>query len=162
MLFSNLFKNIFLCLNYREATPSEVWPLSSDWTDNFKKGKFMLTLGQLIQEESWELRRFHLWHMHAAKLGMKDFIVRTPRSTSTWKKIILSPLNSMTCISYCGARTSTSHKSPFLPCNWLHLCVVEVHYDQTNWKDLNRVMSPRPGGGLNRHLNKFSKIHNLK
>ena len=39
----------------------------------------MLTLGQLVQEESWEVRRFHLWYMHAAKLGMREFIVRASK-----------------------------------------------------------------------------------
>jgi len=36
----------------------------------------MLPLGQLVQEESWEVWRFHLWYMHAVKLGMREFIVR--------------------------------------------------------------------------------------
>ena len=39
----------------------------------------MLPLGQLVQEEPWEVRRFHLWYMHAAKLGMKEFVVRVPK-----------------------------------------------------------------------------------
>jgi hypothetical protein len=39
----------------------------------------MLSLGQLIQEELWEVRRFHLWYMHASKLGMKEFIQRVPK-----------------------------------------------------------------------------------
>jgi hypothetical protein len=38
----------------------------------------MLPLGQLVQEEPWEVWRFHLWYMHAAKLGMKEFVVRVP------------------------------------------------------------------------------------
>ena len=38
----------------------------------------MLTLGQLV-EEPWEVRRFHLWYMHAAKLGVNDFIVRASK-----------------------------------------------------------------------------------
>jgi hypothetical protein len=39
----------------------------------------MLSLGQLIQEEPWEVRRFYLWYMHEAKLGMKQFVVRVPK-----------------------------------------------------------------------------------
>ena len=39
---------------------------------------FMLTLGQLV-EKPWEVRRFHLWHTHASKLGVKDIIVRAPK-----------------------------------------------------------------------------------
>ena len=39
----------------------------------------MLPLGQLVQEESWEVRRFHLWYMHAANLGIREFIVRAPK-----------------------------------------------------------------------------------
>jgi hypothetical protein len=29
---------------------------------NYEHGKFMLTLGDLL-EEKWEVRRFHLWYM---------------------------------------------------------------------------------------------------
>jgi hypothetical protein len=47
--------------------------------ENFENGKFMLPLGQLVQEEPWEVRRFHLWYRHASKLGMKNFIVRVPK-----------------------------------------------------------------------------------
>ena len=39
----------------------------------------MLSLGQLVQEQPWAVRRFHLWYMQAAKLGMKEFIVRVPK-----------------------------------------------------------------------------------
>jgi hypothetical protein len=39
----------------------------------------MLPLGQLVQDEPWEVRRFHLWYMHAAKLGMREFVVRVPK-----------------------------------------------------------------------------------
>jgi len=39
----------------------------------------MLPLGQLVLEESWEVRRFHLWYMHAAKLGMREFVVRASK-----------------------------------------------------------------------------------
>lgn len=35
-------------------------------------------MAQLITEP-WEVRRFHLWYMHAAKAGMKEFIVRVPK-----------------------------------------------------------------------------------
>jgi len=39
----------------------------------------MLPLGQLIQEEPWEVWRFHLRYIHVAKLRMNDFIVRAPK-----------------------------------------------------------------------------------
>jgi hypothetical protein len=35
----------------------------------------MLPMGQLI-EELWEIRRFHLWYMEAAKAGLCNFIVK--------------------------------------------------------------------------------------
>jgi hypothetical protein len=38
----------------------------------------MLTLGQLV-EEPWEVRTFHLWYIHAAKLGIRDIIVKAPK-----------------------------------------------------------------------------------
>ena len=34
----------------------------------------MLTLGDLL-EEKWEVRRFHLWYMEAAKVGLENFII---------------------------------------------------------------------------------------
>ena len=37
----------------------------------------MLTLGDLI-EERWEVRRFHLWYMEAAKLGLHNFVINIP------------------------------------------------------------------------------------
>ena len=75
------------CLNYKTRTLPSVWPLTPDCHDKFENGKFMLPLGQLLQEEPWEVLRFHLCYMHAAKLGMKDFIVGPLRSTSNWKMI---------------------------------------------------------------------------
>jgi pantothenate kinase len=40
-------------------------------------GKFMLTLGNLL-EEKWEVRRFHLWYMEAMKVGLENFIINIP------------------------------------------------------------------------------------
>jgi len=37
----------------------------------------MLTLGDLL-EERWEVRRFHLWYMEAAKLGLHNFVIDIP------------------------------------------------------------------------------------
>ena len=51
-------------LNYRPRTPPLVWP--------FIRGKFMLPL------VGWGVG-FHLWYMHASKLGMKDFVVWAPK-----------------------------------------------------------------------------------
>ena len=39
----------------------------------------MVTLGQLIQDEQWEIRRFHLWYMEAAKVGLRDFVIKVPK-----------------------------------------------------------------------------------
>jgi hypothetical protein len=66
------------CLNYREQTPPSIWGLTLDCPENFENGKFMVPLGQLI-EEPWEVLRFHLWYMNASKLGMKDFVYEGPQ-----------------------------------------------------------------------------------
>ena len=39
---------------------------------------FMLTKAQLVHEEWWEVRKFHLWYMEAAKVGLQSFIVNVP------------------------------------------------------------------------------------
>jgi hypothetical protein len=33
---------------------------------------------QLINNEPWEVRRFHIWYMEAAKVGLWDFVVKVP------------------------------------------------------------------------------------
>ena len=66
------------CLKYGLGTLPSIWGLGEDCPDNFENGKFMLPFGQLV-EEPWEVRRFHLWYMHASKLGMKEFVVRGPK-----------------------------------------------------------------------------------
>jgi hypothetical protein len=38
----------------------------------------MLPLGTLL-EEPWEIQRFHIWNMHAVKLGMKKFDMRVSK-----------------------------------------------------------------------------------
>jgi hypothetical protein len=52
-------------------------PLSDDCPETYEHGKFMVTMGQLL-EEPWEIRRFHLWYMEVAKAGLRDFIVKVP------------------------------------------------------------------------------------
>ena len=37
----------------------------------------MLTWGNLL-EEKWEVRRFHLWYMEAAKVGLENFVINIP------------------------------------------------------------------------------------
>jgi len=37
----------------------------------------MMTLGDLL-EEKWEVRRFHLWYIKAAKAGLQDFVIKIP------------------------------------------------------------------------------------
>jgi hypothetical protein len=34
----------------------------------------MLILGDLLKEK-WEIMRFHLWYMEAAKVGLENFII---------------------------------------------------------------------------------------
>jgi hypothetical protein len=34
-------------------------------------------LGDIL-EEKWEVRRFHLWYMEAAKAGLRNFIIKIP------------------------------------------------------------------------------------
>jgi hypothetical protein len=36
----------------------------------------MLSMAQLVHEESWEVRRFHLWYMEASKAGLHGFTVK--------------------------------------------------------------------------------------
>jgi hypothetical protein len=38
----------------------------------------MVTRGQLVNDEPWEVRRFHLWYMEVAKPGLRDFVVKVP------------------------------------------------------------------------------------
>ena len=42
---------------------------------NYELGKFVLPLGQLL-EEPWETRRFHRWYMVVVKVGVLSFIAR--------------------------------------------------------------------------------------
>ena len=65
------------CLKYGLGTPPSIWGLGEDCPVNFENGKFMLPLGELVEEE-WLDRRF-LWYMHASKLGMKEFVVKAPK-----------------------------------------------------------------------------------
>ena len=37
----------------------------------------MMTLGDLL-EKKWEVRRFHLWYIEAAKAGLRDFVIKIP------------------------------------------------------------------------------------
>jgi hypothetical protein len=50
----------------------------------------MLTLGQLINDEPWEIRRIYLWYMEVAKVGLETFIVKVPASTSTCPRMVKS------------------------------------------------------------------------
>jgi hypothetical protein len=45
--------------------------------ENYEHGKFMLTMGELCAEK-WEVRMFHIWYMEAAKVGLKDFLIKIP------------------------------------------------------------------------------------
>ena len=62
---------------HRVRTNKAVWGRSDDCPENYEQGKFMLTIGELL-EEKWEVRRFHRWYMHAAKAGLSSFVVKVP------------------------------------------------------------------------------------
>ena len=47
-------------LKYRPPSLVYFWPISDDCPDNYEHGKLMVTLGQLVQDEPWEVWRFHL------------------------------------------------------------------------------------------------------
>jgi hypothetical protein len=53
-----------------------LWPISDECPGHFEHGKFMISKAQLVCEEPWEVRRFHLWYMEAAKAGLSSFIVK--------------------------------------------------------------------------------------
>jgi hypothetical protein len=38
----------------------------------------MLTLGELMKE-SWDVKKFHLWYIEAAKAGLCSFGIHVPR-----------------------------------------------------------------------------------
>jgi hypothetical protein len=63
-------------LKHRPLTPMSICPLSYDFPNNYEHGKVMVTLGQLVQEELWEVRRFHLWYMEVANVGLHSFVVK--------------------------------------------------------------------------------------
>ena len=65
-------------LHYILPTPPSIWGLGEDCPVNLENGKFMLSLGELV-EESWPVRRFHLLYMHASKFGRKEFVVKAPK-----------------------------------------------------------------------------------
>jgi hypothetical protein len=37
----------------------------------------MLTMGDLVAER-WEVRRFHIWYMEVAKVGLHNFLIKIP------------------------------------------------------------------------------------
>jgi hypothetical protein len=45
----------------------------------------MLTMGELCPEK-WEVRRFHIWYMEVAKVGLKDFLIKI----LTWSMMLPS------------------------------------------------------------------------
>jgi hypothetical protein len=61
--------------------------------------------------------------MNATKLGMKESVLRVPKEYFHLEDDYYFSVVFHTCIGYCGARTSTSPNSPFLPCKLLHLCI---------------------------------------
>jgi hypothetical protein len=49
-----------------------------DCPENYELGKYMLTLGELM-EELWDVRKFHLWYMETAKAGLCSFVIHVSR-----------------------------------------------------------------------------------
>jgi hypothetical protein len=50
------------------------WPCLDDCPENYELGKYMLTLGELM-EELWDMRKFHLWYMETVKAGLCSFVI---------------------------------------------------------------------------------------
>jgi hypothetical protein len=65
-------------LNYRKSTPPGGW-LNPDCPDKFEYGKFMLPIDTLVYTEKWDVRRFHIWYMHACNTGLREIIVKLPK-----------------------------------------------------------------------------------
>jgi len=59
------------------VAPPSIWGLSDYCPNNYEHGKFMMTLDDLL-EEKWEVRRFHLWYIEAAKADLCTFIIMVP------------------------------------------------------------------------------------
>jgi hypothetical protein len=55
-----------------------LFPISDDCPGHFENGKFMITKAQLVMEEHWEIRRFHLWYMEAARRGLSTVTAKVP------------------------------------------------------------------------------------
>ena len=55
-----------------------LFPEAEDCPGHYELGKFMLPKAQLIDDEKWDTRKFHLWYMEAAKAGMTGFTVKIP------------------------------------------------------------------------------------
>lgn len=58
--------------------PANLFPEAEDCPRHYECGKFLIPLSQLIDEEKWDTRKFHLWYMEAAKAGMSGFTVKIP------------------------------------------------------------------------------------
>jgi hypothetical protein len=80
-------------------------------------------LGQLIQEEPWEVWRFHLWYIHASNLGMKEFIQRFPKEyfhldEDAYFSIVFHDMHRLLWHKDLDITQVT-----LLPCKLLHLCI---------------------------------------
>lgn len=67
-----------LGLSYRPPSPGGRW-LLEECPDNFENGKFMLSKVQLVEQEEWITRRFHIWYMHVAPMGFDSVMVKVPK-----------------------------------------------------------------------------------
>jgi hypothetical protein len=73
-------------------------------------------MAQLVHEESWEVKRFHLWYMEASKAGLHGFTVKVLAEYFHLTTDAVLPWTSTTCIDYYGKMTLTSPKSPCFLC----------------------------------------------
>jgi hypothetical protein len=95
-----------------------------DCLDNFENGKFMLPLGQLVQDEPWEVRRFHLWYMHTVKLGMKEFVMRVSKEyfhleDDTYVSVVFHDIHRLL-----RRKDFDIAQITLFPCKLLHLCII--------------------------------------
>lgn len=63
----------------RPKSPPHLGFVTDECPGNFEFGKFMIPKAQLIDNETWEARKFHLWYMACAKRGVRSFGVFLPK-----------------------------------------------------------------------------------
>jgi hypothetical protein len=84
--------------------------------------KFMLPWALL--EEPWEVRRFHIWYMHVAKLGMKEFVTRVPKEYFHLEDDCIFSVVFHDMYRLLRRKDLDVAQITLLPCKLLHLCIV--------------------------------------